>query len=305
VFIVFPERENPLTPGELNAMNRRSELRPALTPLTKVEQEAREQAAPPLEGPEEFKLALIDFGMTARLTDAMRDEVVRLLLDISENRGEEAAETMAGIGDPVEDFDRHAYTRDVAALIGQTADRTIGDLQAGIVMYEMINISFRHGLRMPAELTLLAKALFNLDAVSRALDPSFSPIDAIRDYTTEIANERARRTLSPQRLYRLTTEAADLLSALPRRLDDISKRIADNEFSMRVDAPQLPILLEGMQKIANRIFMGLALAGLLVASGLVLQYWRVMGLVGFVVSGALALWMVVTVIVSDRKNDRH
>jgi len=39
----------------------------------------------------------------------------------------------------------------------------------------MISIAFREGLKLPAELTLLAKALFNLDAVTSALDPNFNP----------------------------------------------------------------------------------------------------------------------------------
>jgi hypothetical protein len=156
---------------------------------------------------------------------------------------------------------------------------------------------------MPAELTLLAKALFNLDAVSRSLDPTFSPFDAIRSYTTEIANDRARRDFSPRRLFQLVTEASDLVSALPHRLDLISERLAANDFAVRVDAPQMPTLMKGMQKIANRIFTGLVLAGLLVASGMLLPYWPRIGITGFVISAAIALWMIGTMILTDRKDE--
>jgi hypothetical protein len=37
------------------------------------------------------------------------------------------------------------------------------------VLFDILDVSFRSGLRLPAELTLLAKALFNLDGVTRAL----------------------------------------------------------------------------------------------------------------------------------------
>jgi len=301
VFIILPGRENPMTPSEVVAGERRSDDRGAVTPLAKVEKEAQQQASPAV-GPGEVKLALIDFGMTARLANNVKDNVVRLLMDMSENRGESAAETMIVMGTPTDHFDRSAYTRDIAGIVAANASLSIADIQAGTVMYEMISVSFRHGLRMPAELTLLAKALFNLDAVTRALDPGFSPLDAIKDYTTQIANERAKRDLSPRRMFQVAMETSDLIGSLPRRIDLFTQRLASNEFALKMDIPQVPILLNGMQKIANRIFTGLVLAGLLVASGMLLPYRRALGTVGFAVSAGIALWMVVTIIMSDRKD---
>jgi general stress protein CsbA len=58
-----------------------------------------------------------------------------------------------------------------------------------------------------------------------------------------------------------------------------------------------------MEKIANRIFVGLVLAGLLIASSSLLQYWRRLGLVCIVIAAGLGLWMVLTVLINDRKTD--
>ena len=302
VFVVLPGPENPRTPSEIVAGERRGEDRGAATALARAEKEAQEQAAPPV-GPEEVKLALIDFGMTARLPDQAKGNIIRLLLDLSENRGDSAAETMIEMGTPTDHFDRAGYTREIAGIIAQNVNLSIADIQAGTVLYEMISCSYQHGLRMPAELTLLAKALFNLDAVSRALDPGFSPTEAIRDFTTHLANERARRDLSPRRLFQLAMETSDLLAALPRRLDLITQHIAANDFALKVDVPEIPVLLKGMQKIANRVFTGLVLAGLLISSGMLLPYWRTIGTIGFAISAGIALWMVVTIIISDRKDE--
>src|SRR5688500_11454009 len=300
VFVVLPGRENPRTPSEVVAGERRGENRGAATALAQAEQDAQDQAAPAIS-PDEPKLALIDFGMTARLPEQLRDNIVRLLLDLSENEGDSAAGTMIELGSPTDHFDRSGSTPEIAQLIAQNANLSIADIQAGTVLYEMISLSFQHGLRMPAELTLLAKALFNLDAVSRSLDPSFSPIDAIRDYTTQLANDRAKRDLSPRRMFQVAMETSDLIGALPRRLDLITQRFASNDFAVKVDIPEIPILLNGMQKIANRVFTGLVLAGLLISSGMLLPYWRTIGTIGFGISAAIALWMIATIIISDRK----
>jgi ubiquinone biosynthesis protein len=303
IFVVLPDFENPWTPSEIVANDRRAEHRTAGTPLSRVEQLAQKEAAPqPVDV--DVKLAMIDFGMTARLSTTMRESMVRLLMNISDNRGDEAAATLIELGDPLTSFDRQTYMRDIAALVARNYDLAVGEVQAGVVLFEVINISYQHGLRLPAELTLLAKAMFNLDHITRALDPTFSPIQTIRDYGDEIARARARRELNPRRLYQLATEGGDLLTALPHRLDLITQRLASNDFETRIDVPQIEKLLAGLQKVANRIFSGLVLAGLLVASAMLMPYRRQLGTVGFWISAVLAVYMVLTIWVSDRRGER-
>jgi len=300
VFVVLPEVDNPLTPAELKARDRRLMPRPARTPIQRIEQHAQESAPVPAAGAPDVKLAMIDFGMTARLSTKMREQIVHLLMALADNRGDDVAETFIELGDPLPDFDRVTYSREVASLIARNYDLAIGEVEAGTVMYEMINLSYRHGLRAPAELTLLAKALFNLDHVTRALDPLFSPITALRDYSNQLAAERARKDFSPRRLLQLATESTDFVTTLPHRLEVITQRLAAGEFTTKVDVPQLTVLLNGLQKVANRVFSGLVLAAIVIASALLMEYRRGLGTAGFIVAGAIGLFMVLNILLSDR-----
>ena len=304
VFVVLPGRENPRTPAEAAADDRRQIVRPGATALTQSENEAKAAAsgAPPRDDP---KLALIDFGMTAHLTGTMRDHVVRLLLAMAENNGDAAAEALIEMGEMPEEFDRAAYVRDVSAVIAKHGNQTVEETPAGVILYEIITIAFREGLKLPAELTLLAKALFNLDAVTRSLDPNFNPTQSIREYTAEIANKRAQRDMSPRRLFQMAAETSDLVRALPHRLDVLTQKLISNDFAVRVDTPQLGSLLLGLEKVANRIFTGLVLGGLLVASGLLMAYQRSLGMIGFLIAGILGLWMIATIFIQDRRSRKR
>ena len=205
------------------------------------------------------------------------------------------------IGTELPGFDREAYMREIAALMARSYDLTVGETDTGKILYELINISFQRGLRLPAELTLLAKALFNLDTVTKAIDPSYSPIPTIREFGNQIAADRAKRDLNPRRLYQLATEGSDLLMALPHRLDLITSRMASNEFETKIDIPQLTLMMEALQKVANRVFSGLVLAGLLVASAMLIQVRRALGTAGFVLAGVIGLWMVLSILWTDRE----
>ncbi len=304
VFVILPADENPPTPAEVKATDRRRVQRPAATPLARIENEAQSAAAPE-PADVDVRLAMIDFGMTARLSTTLREHVVRLLLDLADNRGDDAAEAMIEIGDELPGFDREGYVREIAALMARNHDLSVGELDTGKVLYELINISFQRGLKLPAELTLLAKALFNLDTVATALDPTFTPIPTIREFGNQIATERAKRDLNPRRLYQLATEANDLVMALPHRLDLITARLAANEFETRIEVPQLTLLMAALQKVANRIFSGVVIAGLLVASAMLINVRPRLGTAGFVLSGILGLWMVLAILWSDRDNSRR
>lgn len=299
LFVVLPGRENPPTPAEIAAADRRSEVRPPATPLARMEQEARDHAsAPPQE--DRAKLALIDFGMTAHLSTRMREQMVRLLLALSENRGEDAAETLIEVGEIGPGFERDLYVRETAGIISRNFGLSIGELQSGKLMFELIGTAFAHGLRLPPELTLLGKALFNIDAVTRALDPTYDPNEAVREFGEQIARNHARRELTPSRLLQVATETSELLNHLPHRVDIITERLASGELGMKVDVPQTDTIIQAMQKIANRVFSGLVLGGILVASAMLLPYREVLGLIGFVLAGVIGLYMVVMILFTDR-----
>ena len=116
-----------------------------------------------------------------------------------------------------------------------------------------------------------------------------------------MAADRVRREFTPRRLFQLVTEGGEFLNALPHRLDLITERMASNEFSTRIDIAQTEALLDGLKKVANRIFSGLVLAGLIIASAMLMPYRRSLATAGFWIAGAVGLYMVLSIWFTDRR----
>jgi ubiquinone biosynthesis protein len=239
--------------------------------------------------------------MTAHLSPTMRDQVVRLLYGLSDDHGDDVAEVLIDMGEPLEAFDRAGYTREINALVSEAYGADLSEIEAGSLLNKVITVSYQRSLRLPADLTLLAKTLVHLGQVTRELDPSFEPARAVRENMAEIVTERMRSRLKPSVLFRAMSEGADLLGTLPRRIDTITRRLADNELSTRLEVPQIAVLVEGLQKVANRVFTGLVLAALIVASAMLLPQRRVLGTTGFIIAGALGLYMIVSILWKDRQ----
>jgi ubiquinone biosynthesis protein len=58
---------------------------------------------------------------------------------------------------------------------------------------------------------------------------------------------------------------------MPSRVNRILDRLADNQFRIEVDTLDEATLMEGMQKVANRIALGLVLAALIVGAALLMD----------------------------------
>ena len=213
-------------------------------------------------------IALLDLGMVAGVPPRIQDKVVMLLLAIGDGDGEEAAGVLAGMGHPLEDYDAAAFRDDVSHLVSSTVSMG-SDLQAGSVLVQLSRLSGQHGLRPPAEMSMIGKALLNLDQATAHLDPTFAPAEAIRDNLDDIM--RGGLSVSPAGVLAAAIEAKEFTSQLPKRANRILDALAEGELTMRVNAFDEQRLLTVLQRLANRLTIGLVLAATIVGAAMLMQ----------------------------------
>jgi ubiquinone biosynthesis protein len=262
----------------------------------------------------DFRVALIDVGMVGRVAPEMQDRLLKLILAVSEGRGEEAAEMAIAIGDPREGFfDEHGFTRSVSGLVSGLQGATAREIQVGRIVMEISRAAGESGILLPPELTTLGKTLFALDQVGRTLDPEFDPNAAIRRNAAEILRQRMTRQFSPGNLFSSMLDTNELMQRLPRRLNTILGNLAENEFRIHVDAIDETHLMAGLQKIANRITLGLILAALIVGAAMLMRVetrFRIFGYPGLAMLcflGALAgaVLLMLNILVYDERADKR
>jgi predicted unusual protein kinase regulating ubiquinone biosynthesis (AarF/ABC1/UbiB family) len=217
------------------------------------------------------RIALIDLGMTGQIAGAMQEELLKLVLAVSEGHGEEAAESLIRIATPLPDADPKALKPRITEMVARFQGVRMRDLALGRFLFEAAHLAADTGYRTPHELTMLSKTLLNVDEVSRALDPTFDPNASIRRNASEITSERMRKGLSPGRIFAGLLEAKEFAEKLPRRLNQAIDAITENRVRVRVDAIDEVLLLEGLQKIANRITLGLILAAMIIGAALLMR----------------------------------
>jgi ubiquinone biosynthesis protein len=227
------------------------------------------------------RLALIDVGMIGRIAPVMQEHLLKLLLAIANGKGEEAAEVAIRMGDPLDEFNEKAYVREVSQLVAQHQNITVGQIDTGRVVMEITRTAGTTGLRLPAELTMLGKTLLNLDQVARTLAPDFNPNEVIRKNASEVMRQRLMKSVSPGNLFSTMLELNEFVQTMPGRVNRVLDRVADNQLALKIDAFDEVKLMEGMQKIANRITLGLVLAALIIGAALLMRVETRFKLLGY------------------------
>src|SRR5881275_1601817 len=111
------------------------------------------------------RIALIDLGMVARVSPRFQENLIQLLLSISEGRGDETADMTIKMGEPKLKFDEQGFRRSVADLVLENYNAQLENLNAGRVVLRITQIAGNCEFRLPPEFTMIAKALLNLDQV--------------------------------------------------------------------------------------------------------------------------------------------
>jgi ubiquinone biosynthesis protein len=229
-------------------------------------------------------LALIDLGMIGRISPQMQDRLLKLLLAISEGRGEEAAEISVTLGEKLPDFNEAGFRRDVTNLVGRIGHQSLAEFQIGQVFLELSALINANNMRAPAELTMLGKTLMHLDEVARALDPNLDVNEAIRRNGVDLMSKRMRKVMTSGSVIASVLEAKEFAAKLPGRVNRVLDALAASELKMKVEVIDDGAIIDGLQKVANRITLGLILAAMIVSAAMVMRIetnFRIMGYPGF------------------------
>ena len=254
------------------------------------------------------RVALLDLGMVSRLSPSKQEELLKLLMAVAEGQGEQAAEIAIRMGHKLEDFDREAIEKQIVDMVTRYQDAQLHEVQTGAVVMQISRIAGQHGMRLPSDLSMLGKALLNLDEVGRTLAPNFDVQASIRRNAAELMQERIRRSLSPATLFSTALEMKQFVEALPARVNRALDAVANDEVRIKMEVIDEGALIEGFQKIANRITLGVILAALIIGAAMLMRVetsFTILGYPGlamlfFLVAAGGGIWLAYSILTGDK-----
>jgi ubiquinone biosynthesis protein len=259
------------------------------------------------------RIALLDLGMVGHITPRMQENLLKVLMAVSEGKAEVASDVIAHMSETTKEFDATTFERRINQIIIDRRDQALNQMNIGRTLLEVTHTASEVGLYVPSELTLLGKTLLQLDEVGKLLHPSFDPNEAIRRYSGEVVSRRMRKSSTKQSFLTSVMEFKDFVAGLPVRLNKIMDALAASEVEVKVKAVDADLMMEGLQKIANRVTTGLILAAMIVGASLLMRIetsFTILGYPGiamlfFLFAAAGCIYLLVSIFIQDQKSARQ
>lgn len=253
------------------------------------------------------RLGYVDFGIVGRLDRETRDLLGTLFLSLlSQNTGR-AVEELMEIGVVSEESNLEEFEHELDRLLTRTLFTSRREVSIGELLARIMELGYTYRIALPAEFSLLAKTLIMIEGLCLALDPHFDLSAVARPFVRRLVGTHFEPGQMAQGLASNLRHLNRLLAELPRQSRTLLKKASAGTLTVRMEPYHADPVLRQLHLLANRLTVGLIVAGLVVASGILwgeevslLGFHFNLGLVGLVGAGVLGFWLFVAILRSGK-----
>ena len=249
-------------------------------------------------------VCFIDFGQMGRLSRKDREDFTDLVLDLVAGDESTVVEGVLKVTVQLGEVDRESLGRDLGGLVDLYLYRPLGELEAGRILQDLLDLVTRHKLTFKPAFYQMMKALSTVEGVGLMLDPKLELIRLARPFMRRIRLERMRPARLAEEIARTGSGYLQLLRELPEELRTILRQLRGGRMRLEFEHRGLQALGAALDRVSNRIAFAIVLAALIVGSSLIVlsdipPHWHdipVIGLLGFLVAGIMGFWLLLSII---------
>lgn len=247
-------------------------------------------------------IGAMDFGLVGELSDRDRESLVRLYISAVSQDADALVDELVRISAASFQVDRRRLARDLNRLLSSYAGLTLKEVSPVAIADEIIAVSNRHKLVIPASLWLLSKTLVMIEGIGRSLDPEFDIFEVSRP----IVEELRLKMLLPNTgwghaFLRHGADWAEFMRILPRSGRHLLEKVEQNQ-PFEVDLKESGRIMGGLNRLANRLSLSILIGSLIIGlafiipsitAGSPLQILVVVGFIGVV---GMGIWLLFSIL---------
>jgi ubiquinone biosynthesis protein len=252
------------------------------------------------------RIAMVDFGMVARIESELRDKLADLAIALVDKDVERVVEQLLRIGVVTPESDLSEFRSDIEDLILEYYDTKLSQVNVAALLNEMLEIALKHRVMMPPNFAFLIKSMVTIEGVARTLNPEFNFTIAAKPFVKEMIRQR----LAPRRLARdFIRELSSLVQALrriPTATEAVLRRAEEGKLTLQHRG--FSELIYELEVMSNRISFALITSAIVVGSALIMQTdkgpsflgYPVFGILGFLFASVLGTVLLLSILRSGR-----
>src|SRR5919201_2196449 len=215
------------------------------------------------------RIVIIDFGMVGRLSPQRRRQVVDLLAGLARMaEGPMLDVLLDWAGDAY--VDEAKLASDVNELVFEYEGVPLRDLRIGPLVRHFAAIVREHSIVLPADLSLMFKALMTLEGLGRQYDPDFHFVNHLTPLVRRALAQRYRPTELVRRGRSALDDFLNVVSSVPRDVARLLREARRGKTRVDLDLKRLDSFGRQLDRTLDRVTMGIMTASPVIGSAIVL-----------------------------------
>ncbi len=257
----------------------------------------------------EEEIAYVDFGIVGRVSEEMSESLANVFAAIMKGDYKMLVENYLDMGLVTEEgTDISSFERDYRELLETYLTKPLKEARLGELLMEYTRIAAQYKVKLPVDLILLDKCIFELEGLVRQLDPDLNMLSTGQKYAAELL----RLWLSPGRMAKevgaFTREMDKTARVLPGQVRQLMKKLVNDKFTIDFVHIGLDNLIDEIDRSSNRLSLGLVISAIIIGSSLIMMTGKgplflgfpILGFAGFVVAGLFGFLLALVILRSGK-----
>lgn len=250
------------------------------------------------------RICWLDWGQAGQITLEMRHQLVDLFAAITDRDAERVIHIAERMSMSNYRIDRLKLSKEVTFLLNKHRDFGPSGTKIGTVGLELLYIFGCNGIDIASDYALLSKAILCVEEAARTLDPNFDIVSVAQPFLSKLGRDQwsvqnvKRRFVYP---FKTTWHHMQLL---PETIQRILQRIEKEDLQIKFHHTGTENIEETFNASMNRLTVGVILGSLIIGSSLIITtgvgplLWGfpTIGILGFLISGILGMYIVVSIL---------
>jgi ubiquinone biosynthesis protein len=255
------------------------------------------------------RIGLVDFGLAGRLTDSDISKATRLFIDAANENVDVLPKRLADLGVRYPPEREEEFVAELRELFYRYYGARLSDIDPLQVIRDGFALIYRVNLKLPTRFLLVDRAVATLGSVGIELYPEFNVFEVAKPYARSLMIRRFTPRRIAQSASREAVNMTQIARELPYQVHDTLEQFRDGQIEVGFVHKGLDEFMQKVDIVFNRLIVAMIVAGGLIGSALIGAFVTAgpelfginfLAVIGFVLSGALGIWLFLGILRSGR-----
>lgn len=241
------------------------------------------------------RLGLLDFGMTARLTAEMQENLVDVFFAVQRRDYRTIARVYWELAIKPEKVNYPTWEADVQEVMeNHITGQTMGEIKIADFLRDLLSRAHRHRVLTSPEYTMFFKALITTEGLAKMLIPEVDPLEEMAPYVERMVRRQYGSDRLKDELFHFLTSFRYTARRLPLLSAQLISDLQEGRLRVRSVMEHSDDDRKRLSLHSNRLVLSLVFCGLVVGSslGLGADTPKLLGMpapatVGYIIAGVL------------------